>query len=169
MTKGFSMAIRSAYFAGGCFWGVEYFFENNKGVQRAVSGYMGGHLNNPSYKEVCYGSTGHIETVKVDYDDKEVSFEELAKLFFETHDPEQSNGQGPDIGNQYISAIFYNNEEEKQISENLISELESQGYKIATKLISTHNTPFFEAEEYHQDYYFKHNKTPYCHSYVKRF
>ena len=163
------MSIQSAYFAGGCFWGVEYFFENFKGVQSAISGYMGGHLNNPSYQEVCRGNTGHLEVVKVDYDETEVSFEELTKLFFETHNPEQINGQGPDLGSQYLSAIFYNNETEKQIAKNLIDELESKGMKIATQLISTHNTPFFEAEEYHQDYYFKHNKTPYCHSYVKRF
>jgi methionine-S-sulfoxide reductase len=163
------MAIQSAYFAGGCFWGVEYFFEKYKGVQSAISGYMGGHLNNPSYQEVCRGNTGHLEVVKVDYDDTEVSFEELAKLFFETHNPEQTNGQGPDIGSQYLSAIFYNNENEKEISKKLINELESKGMIIATKLISTHNTPFFEAEEYHQDYYFKHNKIPYCHSFVKRF
>ena len=130
---------------------------------------MGGNLNNPSYQEVCRGTTGHLEVVKVDYEENEVSFEELAKLFFETHDPEQSNGQGPDIGSQYLSAIFYNNENEKEISKKLIEELEQKGMNIATQLISTHNTPFFEAEEYHQDYYFKHNKMPYCHSYVKRF
>ena len=161
--------IKSAYFAGGCFWGVEYFFENHKGVISAISGYMGGTVHAPSYREVCSGMTGHLEVVKVDYDSDEVSFEELAKVFFETHDPTQTNGQGPDIGSQYLSAIFYNNEEEKNISQKLINKLESKGYKIATKLISTHNTPFFEAEDYHQDYYFKHNKIPYCHSYVKRF
>ena len=163
------MAIKQAYFAGGCFWGVEYFFENFQGVKSAISGYMGGHLNNPSYKEVCYGNTGHLEVVKVEYNDEEVNFETLAKLFFETHDPEQSNGQGPDLGSQYLSAIFYGTQEEKEIAKKLINELEAKGYKIATKLISTHNTPFFEAEDYHQDYYFKHNKIPYCHSYVKRF
>jgi len=163
------MAIQSAYFAGGCFWGVEYFFENYKGVKSAISGYMGGHLNNPSYQEICRGNTGHFEVVKVDYKENEVTFEELAKLFFETHNPEQTNGQGPDIGSQYLSAIFYNNENEKEVSKKLINELELKGMSIATKLISTHNTPFFAAEEYHQDYYFKHNKTPYCHSYVKRF
>jgi len=163
------MATKQAYFAGGCFWGVEYFFENFKGVQSAISGYMGGHLNNPSYKEVCRGNTGHLEVVQVTYNDEEVTFEELAKLFFETHDPEQTNGQGPDIGPQYLSAIFYSEPSEKQISESLILQLEQKGLNIATKLISTLNTPFFEAEEYHQDYYFKHNKTPYCHSYKKLF
>jgi peptide methionine sulfoxide reductase msrA/msrB len=103
------------------------------------------------------------------YNPLEVSFKELAKLFFETHNPEQVNGQGPDLGPQYLSAIFYNDEEEKKVAQELITTLESKGYNIATKLHSTHNTPFFEAEEYHQDYYFKHNKTPYCHCYTKRF
>lgn len=163
------MNLQSAYFAGGCFWGVEYFFEKLEGVQAAISGYMGGHLNNPSYKEVCNGTTGHLEVVRVDYDADIVTFEELVELFFEIHDPTQTNGQGPDIGNQYLSAIFYNNQEEKDIAQALIDILKNKGYDIATQLISTKNTPFFEAEEYHQDYYFKHNKQPYCHKYVKRF
>ncbi|MGB5868465.1 MAG: peptide-methionine (S)-S-oxide reductase MsrA, partial [Arcobacteraceae bacterium] len=158
-----------AYFAGGCFWGVEYYFEQVKGVKAAVSGYMGGHLNNPSYKEICRGDTGHLEVVRVDYDSSEVSFEALCKLFFEIHDPTQANGQGPDIGAQYLSAIFYNDEEEKEISKNLIEILKNKGYNVVTQLISTHNTPFFEAEDYHQDYYFVHNKVPYCHSYTQRF
>ncbi len=161
--------IKNAYFAGGCFWGVEYHFEKLNGVKSAVSGYMGGTVNNPSYKEVCYGNTGHLEVVKITYDSKVVSFESLAKLFFEIHDPTQKNGQGPDIGEQYLSAIFYNDENEKEVAKKLIAILESKGYKIATKLISTKNTPFFAAEEYHQDYYFKHNKAPYCHKYTKRF
>ncbi|MEA2049585.1 MAG: peptide-methionine (S)-S-oxide reductase MsrA [Campylobacterota bacterium] len=161
--------LKSAYFAGGCFWGVEYHFEHIDGVKAAISGYMGGKTNNPSYREVCSGMTGHIEVVKVDYDPMIVSFETLARLFFEIHDPTQKNGQGPDIGTQYISAVFYNNEEEKETIKKLIKILESKSYKIETKLISTHNTPFFEAESYHQDYYFVHNKAPYCHSYTKRF
>lgn len=163
------MNLQSAYFAGGCFWGVEYYFEQLEGVQAAISGYMGGHLNNPSYKEVCSGRTGHLEVVRVDYDANVVTFEELAELFFEIHDPTQKNGQGPDIGNQYLSAIFYNNQEEKDIAQALIDILKNKGYAVATQLISAYNTPFFEAEEYHQDYYFKHNKQPYCHKYIKRF
>jgi peptide methionine sulfoxide reductase msrA/msrB len=161
--------IKNAYFAGGCFWGVEYHFEKLKGVIHADSGYMGGVINNPSYKEVCGGNTGHLEVVEVKYDSKIVSFETLARLFLEIHDPTQKNGQGPDIGSQYLSAIFYNDENEKQISKKLFEILENKGLKIATKLISTKNTPFFRAEEYHQDYYFKHNKAPYCHAYKKRF
>ena len=161
--------LKSAYFAGGCFWGVEYFFEKLDGVKAAVSGYMGGHLNNPSYQEICRGTTGHLEVVRVDYDPSIVEYDELVELFFEIHDPTQKNGQGPDIGSQYLSAIFYDTKEEKEISQELIEVLKSKGYDIATQLISTLNTPFFEAEDYHQDYYFVHNKEPYCHSYVKRF
>jgi peptide-methionine (S)-S-oxide reductase/peptide methionine sulfoxide reductase msrA/msrB len=161
--------MRCAYFAGGCFWGVEYFFENLEGVKSAISGYMGGDTQNPTYREVCSGVTGHLEVVEVKYDPSVVSFESLTKLFFEIHDPEQTNGQGPDLGTQYLSAIFYNDEKEKDICNNLINQLTTKGYKVATKLISTHNTPFYAAEEYHQDYYFKHNKIPYCHRYQKRF
>lgn len=155
--------IRNAYFAAGCFWGVEYHLQQEEGVLSAVSGYMGGVTPHPSYKEVCSGLTGHLETVKVEYDDEAVDFLTLLKLFFEIHDFTQTNGQGPDIGSQYLSAVFYNNEEEKQICKEVIEVLKSKGYDVATLLISTHNTPFFEAEEYHQDYYFKHNKVPYCH------
>ena len=161
--------IQKAYFAGGCFWGVEYFFEKLDGVKSAISGYMGGTMPNPDYRSVCTGDTGHIEVVEVTYDSEIVDYETLAKLFFETHDATQVGGQGPDIGSQYISAIFYDNIEQKDIANNLINILEKKGYKIATKLISTLNTPFFEAEDYHQDYYFKHNKIPYCHVYKSKF
>lgn len=163
------MSIEKAYFAAGCFWGVEYHFQQYKGVISAISGYMGGVTPNPSYKEVCTGLTGHLEVVQVEYDTSSVTFEELAKLFFEMHDFTQANGQGPDIGSQYLSAIFYKNDEEKSISKALIEQLKLKGFNVATSLISTHNTPFFEAEEYHQDYYFKHNKIPYCHTIRKIF
>jgi len=163
------MNIKSAYFAGGCFWGVEYYFEKLKGVQSAISGYMGGHLENPTYKDICSGTTGHFEVVQINYDENIVSFEELTKLFFEIHDPSQTNGQGPDIGSQYLSAIFYNNEKEKESSASLIQILEDKGYFVATKLIDGANVLFYEAEDYHQDYYFIHKKVPYCHSYTKRF
>lgn len=161
------MGIKYAYFAGGCFWGVEYFFENYKGVKSAISGYMGGHIPNPDYKIVCSGFSGHLEVVEVTFDENEVSFEELTKLFFETHDFTQTNGQGPDIGSQYLSAIFYVDEKQKEVSEKLIDELKNKGYEVATSL---YEAPiFYEAEEYHQDYYFKHNKIPYCHAYNKVF
>lgn len=156
-----------AYFAGGCFWGVEYFFQKKEGVISAVSGYMGGSLDDPTYREVVSGNSGHYETVKVIYDSSKVIFGDLAKLFFEIHDPTQAGGQGPDIGEQYISVVFYENDAEKGILEKLIGILENKGYKIATKTKSV--SEFWEAEDYHQDYYDKNRQRPYCHSYVKRF
>lgn len=158
---------RSAYFAGGCFWGVEYHFEKKKGVIDAISGYMGGDVENPDYYEVVKGKTGHLESVKVVYDPNIITYEELAKLFFETHDMEQTNGQGPDIGNQYLSAIFYNTDEEKTIAQNLIKILSNKGYKVATTL-RPYST-FYTAEGYHQDYYLRKGSTPYCHAYTKIF
>ncbi len=158
----------TAYFAGGCFWGVEYHFEKLKGVISATNGYMGGNTDEPSYKQVCYENTGHLEVVEIKYNPRVVSYETLVKLFFEIHDPTQANGQGPDIGEQYKSAIFYNTEEEKEIVSKLIKILKDKNYDIVTKVIKA-DTPFWEAEDYHQNYYEKHNKKPYCHAYVKRF
>ena len=159
--------IKKAYFAAGCFWGVEYHFEKLKGVISAISGYMGGHIENPSYQMVCTGFSGHLEVVEVTYDETIVSFETLAKLFFEIHNFTQTNGQGPDIGSQYLSAIFYVDDEQKNISEKLIKELSEKGFKVATSLHEL--VPFYKAEEYHQDYYERHQKMPYCHSYKKIF
>ncbi len=156
-----------AYFAGGCFWGVEYFFESKEGVISAVSGYMGGALKNPSYQDVSYRNTGHLEVVEVTYDVNKVSYEDLARFFFEIHDPTQANGQGPDIGEQYLSAIFFNNEGEKMTAHKLIDILENKGYQVVTKVIPV--STFWKAEEYHQDYYDKSKKKPYCHTYTKRF
>ena len=156
-----------AYFAAGCFWGVEYHFSKLKGVYSAISGYMGGHLENPDYHSVCTGTTGHLEAVKVEYDKSQVSYEELVKLFFETHDFTQIDGQGPDIGSQYLSAIFYLNQREKDIALKLIDELEEMNYKVASSLYEA--STFYEAEDYHQDYYEKTGKTPYCHRYRKIF
>jgi len=161
------MDTRQAYFAGGCFWGVEHLFQKKEGVVSAVSGYMGGTVDDPSYEQVCSKTTGHLETVEVTYDPDKVSFEELAKYFFEIHDPTQANGQGPDIGPQYLSAVFYTTPEEKKIAEKLIEILKGKGYQIATKLIPARR--FWKAEEYHQDYYEKKHQQPYCHFYQKRF
>lgn len=160
---------KKAYFAAGCFWGVEYHFAKLAGVIAADSGYMGGDTKDPTYNDICTGTTGHLEVVEVTYDPKKVNFETLTKLFFETHDMTQTNGQGPDIGPQYLSAIFYNDEKEKEESLKLIKILESKGYKVATKLIEAKNHPFYKAEEYHQDYYKKNNQQPYCHTYTKKF
>ena len=159
--------FEKTYFAAGCFWGVENLLRKAKGVKSAISGYIGGAKENPTYEEVCTKKTGHIEAVEIIFDPKETNFETLAKLFFEIHDPEQTDGQGPDKGSQYISAIFYANENQKIIAEMLIKILEEKGLKIATKLIPAPH--FWPAELYHQNYYGKNGKTPYCHSWVKRF
>jgi peptide methionine sulfoxide reductase msrA/msrB len=161
--------LKHAYFAGGCFWGIEYLFEKTNGVTNAISGYMGGTIPNPDYRSICTGTTGHFEVVEINYDNNIINFDELVMFFFEIHDFTQINGQGPDIGPQYLSAIFYNNQDEKELCEDIIKELKTKGYKVATKLISTLNTPFFKAEDYHQDYYTKTGKIPYCHKYKKVF
>ena len=157
----------TAYFAGGCFWGVEYFFQQTEGVVSTRVGYMGGRTDNPTYRDVCSGTTGHAEAMEVVFDPSKTSFDTLARLFFETHDPTQVNRQGPDIGDQYRSAIFYANDEQKQTAQKLIELLKAKGYKIATQLNEA--GAFWEAEDYHQDYYFNNGKQPYCHAYSERF
>ncbi|MFV0340510.1 MAG: bifunctional methionine sulfoxide reductase B/A protein [Parachlamydiaceae bacterium] len=156
-----------AYFGGGCFWGVEALMKKELGVVSVTSGYMGGHKVNPTYQEVCSGDTGHIEVVEVQFDPTVTSYETIAKLFFEIHDPSQANGQGPDHGEQYQSVLFYLTETQKQIGEKLIGLLQKQGVQPVTQLRVT--KPFYPAEEYHQNYYEKTGKSPYCHRRVKRF
>ena len=146
---------------------AEHLLQKQDGVLSVESGYMGGETSNPSYQEVCRAETGHLEVVQVSYDPKLVSFETLSKLFFEIHDPTQIDGQGPDIGAQYASAIFYQNEQEKAVAEKLIAILEGKGMKIATKLRP--EATFWKAEDYHQDYYQKNGQQPYCHQYKKLF
>ncbi len=158
---------KKAYFAGGCFWGIEYYMQKREGVIEAVSGYMGGETQNPTYHEVCSGQTGHYEAVEVTYDPGKISYEELARLFFEIHDPTQKNGQGVDIGEQYLSVIFYNDEKEKETAQKLIDILKEKGYDIATSLMKADR--FWKAEDYHQDYYINKNRAPSCHFYQKRF
>ncbi|MFZ4525290.1 MAG: bifunctional methionine sulfoxide reductase B/A protein [Chlorobium sp.] len=162
-----AVVTQKAIFAGGCFWGVEYHFKKVKGVLSVTSGYTGGVIDNPSYKQVCSGKTGHAEAVEVEFDAALVSYETLAKLFFEIHDPTQHNRQGPDIGTQYRSAIFYTDEEQKNGAEQLIGELRSNGYPVVTSVEKA--GIFWYAEEYHQDYYQKTGHQPYCHIYQKRF
>ena len=157
----------TAIFAGGCFWGVEYFLQKAPGVISVTSGYTGGHVKNPTYREVCTGNTGHAEAVKVIYDPDKTTYEKLLKLFLEIHDPTQVGGQGPDIGDQYRSEIFYLNDEQKNMAEKDLNILKSEGLKIATAI--TKASEFYPAEEYHQDYYFRNGKIPYCHAYTKRF
>ncbi len=157
----------TAIFAGGCFWGVEYLIEQQPGVIDAVSGYTGGHKENPTYREVCSHETGHIEAVKVTYDPQKTDYETLAKFFFEIHDPTQVDRQGPDIGEQYRSVVFYENEAQKEVAEKLITILKDKGYKVATRLEPA--SRFWAAEDYHQDYYVTKGSLPYCHAYTKRF
>lgn len=163
----FIPVMEKAYFASGCFWGTEYHFMKAKGVKATTVGYMGGHTQAPTYKEVCTGTTGHVEVVEVEYDPAVTSFEEMLKLYYETHDFEQVGGQGPDIGEQYQSVVFYVNESQKALVEKYIGLLNGKGYKVATQLRPA--PEFWEAEDYHQEYYDKKNGTPYCHAYRKIF
>jgi len=156
-----------AIYAGGCFWGVEYFMQQKKGVISVTSGYTGGHSDNPTYKQVCHTNTGHAEAVEVVFDPSKVTYEELTRLFFEIHDPSQINRQGPDIGDQYRSEIFYLNEDQRIVAENLIHILKRKGFRVTTKV--TKATTFWPAEEYHQDHYEHKGTLPYCHGYTKRF
>ncbi|MBP9742166.1 MAG: bifunctional methionine sulfoxide reductase B/A protein [Burkholderiales bacterium] len=153
--------------AAGCFWGVEYYLQQLPGVVKTQVGYSGGHTLYPSYKDVCSGSSGHLEVIRVVFDPRIINYEGLIKYFFEIHDPTQTNGQGPDIGDQYLSAIFCYTELQQQIASQLIATLKHKGYAIATKIrqVST----FWLAEDYHQHYYMVNQKLPYCHSYVKKF
>jgi peptide methionine sulfoxide reductase msrA/msrB len=156
-----------AIFAGGCFWGMEYYFKKHKGVLETTAGYTGGHIEKPSSKQVSSGKTGHAEAIEVIYDPKKVTYEELARLFFEIHDPTQVNRQGDDVGEEYRSEIFFLGDEQKKISQKLIDTLKRKGYKVATRL--TKAGAFWPAEDRHQDYYDGKPGTPPCHFYTKRF
>lgn len=159
--------FEKAIFAGGCFWGVEYHFQHAKGVISTRVGYTGGYTEHPTYKDVCSGRTGHAEAVEVTFDPAQTTYEDLAKLFFEIHDPTEVNRQGPDIGLQYRSAVFYLDDNQKAIAEKLIGLLKNKGYKVATQVVPA--TTFWPAEDYHQQYYEKEHGKPYCHVYTKRF
>jgi peptide methionine sulfoxide reductase msrA/msrB len=156
-----------AIFASGCFWGTEYHLQKAPGVISTTVGYTGGRVPNPTYKQVCTDRTGHAEAVEVVYDPAKTNYEKLARLFFETHDFTQLNRQGPDIGKQYRSAVFYLDEKQKQTAEELIKKLKKKGFAVKTEV--TRATKFWPAELYHQDYYIKTKKLPYCHVYRKIF
>ena len=156
-----------AIFASGCFWGTEYHLQKVPGVIATTVGYTGGRTENPTYKQVCTDKTGHAEAVEVIYDPSKTSYEQLARLFFETHDFTQLNRQGPDVGKQYRSAVFYLNDQQKETTAKLIETLKKKGLKVKTEL--TPAGKFWPAELYHQDYYKKNGKTPYCHIYRKIF
>lgn len=159
--------VEQAFFAGGCFWGVEHLLQEMEGVLEVDSGFMGGTVDRPSYRQVVSGATGHAEAVRVTFDPRRVSYEEVAKMFFEIHDPTQRNRQGPDIGSQYRSAVFYANDAQKQVTEKLIGILKGKGLDVVTEIAEA--GLYWPAEEYHQDYYVKTGKQPYCHMRVERF
>ena len=153
----------TAYFAGGCFWGIEGVYEHVKGVKSAVSGYSGGSIVSPTYNQVTSGDTGHAETVQVIYDPAQISYGQLLRIFFSVaHDPTQLNRQGPDRGTQYRSAIFYNNASQQEVAQRYIAQLTTAKFfpkPIVTQVAKL--AAFYEAEEYHQDYMVHHPNQPY--------
>lgn len=152
-----------ATFAGGCFWCTEAVFLEIKGVEKVVSGYIGGKTINPTYKEICTGETGHAEAIQITFNPNEVAYEDLLEVFFGTHDPTTLNRQGADVGTQYRSAIFYHSEAQKTKAENYIQLLEKEKLydkKIVTKVSSA--TVFYPAEDYHQNYYNQNSSQGYC-------
>ncbi|WP_111707870.1 peptide-methionine (S)-S-oxide reductase MsrA [Lutibacter citreus] len=155
--------IETAIFANGCFWCTEAIFQLLEGVESVSSGYTGGKLKNPTYKEICTGKTGHAEAIKITYDSNIISYQELLEVFFSTHDPTTLNKQGYDVGSQYRSAIFYNSIEEKNIAENFIDELTKAN--VFNKPIVTEVSKldiFYSAEDYHQNYYNNNKTQGYC-------
>lgn len=160
--------MQTAVFASGCFWGTEYWFFKRDGVIATTVGYAGGEVENPTYQQVCSGQTGHAESIQVVYDPSEVSYEELVKLFFETHNPTQRDGQGPDLGSQYRSVIFYQNDEQQAIAQQYKNTLIEKDYDVVTQ-IEPLDAFYPEQDAHHQKYYFKKDALPYCHIYEKKF
>lgn len=153
----------TATLGAGCFWCVEAVFDDLKGVADVVSGYSGGHTENPTYQQVCSETTGHAEVVNVEFDPQEISFKEILQVFFTVHDPTQLNRQGNDVGTSYRSAIFYHDDEQKKIAEETIEEIEAE--KIYDKPIVTQIArfdKFYAAEDYHQEYFANNPNQPYC-------
>jgi peptide-methionine (S)-S-oxide reductase len=153
----------TATFGNGCFWCTEAIFQQLDGVLKVSSGYSGGHVKNPSYKEVCEGTTGHAEVIQMIYDPAKISFDELLEVFWETHDPTTLNRQGNDVGPQYRSAIFYHNADQKAKAEKYKAELDKSG-AFANKIVTeiTPASEFYIAENYHQNYYNQNGSQPYC-------
>lgn len=157
-----------AIIAGGCFWGIEYHLQRAPGVILTQAGYTGDtHTPNPTYALMCQHRSSHVEAVRVMFDPSITTYQEILEVFFECHDPTQTNGQGPDLGPPYLSRVFYHNDSQQQIGKQLIDELSDQGLVVATELHPA--TPFWPAEEIHQHYYDKQGQAPYCHRRVSRF
>jgi peptide-methionine (S)-S-oxide reductase len=156
-------SLETATFGAGCFWCVEAIFQNLEGVKTVASGYSGGSIKNPSYKEVCTGRTGHAEVIQITYDPAKISYDELLEVFWKTHDPTTLNKQGADEGTQYRSAVFYHNEKQKELAESYKKKLDEAG--AFDKPIVTEISPFtvfYKAEDYHQNYYNQNSDQPYC-------
>ena len=152
-----------ATMAGGCFWCIESIFNEVDGIEKVISGYTGGKTINPSYSEVCSGATGHAEVVQLTFDPGRISFEQILRIFFNMHDPTTLNRQGADVGTQYRSAIFYHNEEQKVVAEQVIQELSSKnvwGAPIVTEVVPLNK--FYPAEDYHQKYFEENPEQAYC-------
>ena len=155
--------LKKATFAGGCFWCTEAVFQELEGVYKVTSGYIGGENPNPTYKEVCTGTTGHAEATEILYSPEEVTFEELLEVHFKTHDPTTLNRQGNDVGTQYRSGVFYHDEEQKKATEEIIKQLEAEKiYPDPIVTEATAATEFYPAEDYHQDYYANNPNQGYC-------
>ena len=153
--------MEKATLGGGCFWCIEAVFADLEGVRTAISGYTGGRKSNPTYQEVCSGTSGHVEVVQVEFDPEKVSFAEILRVFFYVHDPTTLNRQGNDIGSQYRSVIFFENEAQRTVAETIVAEVQAYWDEpIVTKIEAA--TPFFKAEDYHQDYFKLHGREPYC-------
>ncbi len=159
--------LHTAIFAAGCFWGVQHYFDRQKGVTRTLVGYTGGSDPSPSYSSVRTHKSDHVEAILVEYDPQQVSYRQLATLFFEIHDPAQTDGQGPDLGPQYISGIFYANDQQRKEACDLINILRSKGYEVNTRMEPA--ASFWIAETWHQQYYAHTGGSPYCHIRQKKF
>lgn len=160
--------LDTATFGNGCFWCTEAIFQNVEGVEKVESGYSGGQIDNPTYKQVCTGETGHAEVLQIYFDPKKITFDELLEIFWKTHDPTTLNRQGNDVGTQYRSVVFYHNEEQKKLAEKYKAELNASG--AYSKPIVTEISPFskfYIAENYHQDYYNQNGEQPYCYFVIK--
>jgi len=156
-------SLATATFGNGCFWCTEAVFQQLKGVQRVVSGYSGGSVKNPTYRQVCTGETGHAEVIQITYDPALISYEELLEVFWQTHDPTTLNRQGPDKGTQYRSAIFYHSDKQKELAEKYKKKLDAAGVfarPIVTEIVPF--TEFYRAEAYHQNYFNLNSEQPYC-------
>lgn len=155
--------LETATFGSGCFWCSEAIFQNVDGVVRVESGYSGGNVKNPTYKEVCSGLTGHAEVIQLTFDPDKVSYDELLEIFWQTHDPTTLNQQGADVGTQYRSVIFYHSDDQRKKAEYYKARLEQEGAfdkPVVTEIVPA--SPFYKAEDYHQNYYNLNNNAPYC-------